>query len=84
MGYTSRRLHGYVLEQAWLFAGIGYAPALLITLILFPIVHDLTRLPIFVTWRLAAGVLILSFVMCSFSAILSSYRLRRADPAELF
>ncbi|MBW2382732.1 MAG: FtsX-like permease family protein [Deltaproteobacteria bacterium] len=84
MGYTSQRLHGYVLEQSWIFAVLGYAPALLLTLILFPIIHNVTLLPIFMTGKLAAGVLVLSFIMCTVASMLSSRRLRRADPAELF
>jgi putative ABC transport system permease protein len=84
MGYTSRKLHGYVLEQSWLFAGLGYLPALLLTMILFPVVHEITRLPLFITAKLAGGVFVLSFAMCSLAAVLSSRRLRRADPAELF
>jgi len=84
MGYTSRRLYTYVLEQSWIFAALGYAPALLLTLILFPIVHEVTRLPVFLTAKLALGVLLMSFAMCSVAAVLSSRRLRRADPAELF
>ena len=84
MGYTSQRLHSYVLEQSWIFAVLGYAPALLLTLILFPIIHNVTLLPIFMTGKLAAGVLALSFIMCTVAAVLSSRRLRRADPAELF
>jgi putative ABC transport system permease protein len=84
MGYPNRRLYGYVLQQAWLFAALGYLPALLISLLLFPLVHNLTRLPIFVTFSLASFVLIMSFIMCSLAALLSMRRLRLADPAELF
>jgi putative ABC transport system permease protein len=32
IGYEPRRVHGYVLQQAWLYAGLGYAPALLLSL----------------------------------------------------
>jgi putative ABC transport system permease protein len=84
MGYSSRRLGRYVLEQAWIFAGLGYVPALGIALILFPVVHGLTRLPIHMTFGLAFAVAVLSLGMCSIAALLSMRRLRRADPAELF
>ncbi len=84
MGYPGQRLSRYVLEQAWIYAGLGYLPALLLSLVLFPVVHSLTRLPVFMTLGLASGVAVLSVAMCSAAALLSMRRLRRADPAELF
>ncbi|MEE3326565.1 MAG: FtsX-like permease family protein [Myxococcota bacterium] len=84
MGYTRKQLLRFVLEQAWIFAAIGYLPALLISALLFPVIHDLTQLPVFLTAGLALGVLALGFIMCSSAAGLSFLRLRRADPAELF
>ena len=84
MGYTRKQLLRFVLTQAWIFAAIGYLPALLISAVLFPIVHDLTQLPVFLTAGLALGVLTLGFLMCSGAAGLSFLRLRKADPAELF
>jgi len=84
MGYSSRRLARYVLEQAWIFAGLGYVPALLVAVVLFPVVRGLTRLPIHMTFGLAAAVALMSLAMCSIAALLSMRRLRLADPAELF
>jgi len=84
MGYTRKQILRFVLEQAWIFAAIGYLPALLISAFLFPVIHDLTQLPVFLTAGLALGVLALGFIMCSGAAGLSFLRLRRADPAELF
>ena len=84
MGYTRKQLLRFVLTQAWIFAAIGYLPALLISAVLFPIVHDLTQLPVFLTAGLALSVLSLGFLMCSGAAGLSFLRLRKADPAELF
>ena len=84
MGYSRKQLLRFVLEQAWIFAAIGYFPALLISALLFPVIHDLTQLPVFLTAGLALSVLALGFVMCTGAAGLSFLRLRRADPAELF
>ena len=84
MGYSRRQLSFFVLEQAWIFAGLGYLPALAISSILFPVVHALTKLPIFMTLGLASGLAVLSAVMCSAAALLSMQKLRSADPAELF
>ncbi len=84
MGYGNRKLYRYVLEQAWIFSVLGFGPAFLICAMLFPVVHSLTLLPVFMTLRLALGVAGLSVLMCSLAAILSMQRLRMADPAELF
>ena len=84
MGYSTRRLSRYVLEQAWIFAVFGYVPALLMSLVIFPYVHSLTRLPIRMSLGLATLVGVLSVLMCSLAAGLSMRRLRRADPGDLF
>jgi putative ABC transport system permease protein len=84
MGYSNRRLYGYVLEQAGIFALLGFGPALAVAAMLFPILHGLTLMPIYMTLWLALFVLILSASMCAFAAILSLRRLRAADPADLF
>ena len=84
MGYSGRRLSFFVLEQAWIFAALGYVPALVISSLLFPVVHALTKLPIFMSLGLALGIAVLSVMMCSIAAILSMRKLRSVDPAELF
>ena len=84
MGYTDRKLTLYVLEQAWIYALLGFGPALFASLIAFPLIQGATNLPIFITPPLVVGILLLSLAMCTASAWASSRRLRRADPAELF
>ncbi len=84
MGYGNRSLYRYVLEQSWIFAVLGFGPAFGLCALLFPVIHSLTLLPVFMTLALASGVALLSLVMCSLAALLSMRRLRMADPAELF
>ena len=84
MGYSEKRLTRYVLEQAWIYSLLGFGPALLASLVAFPLIQGATDLPIFITPGLVGGMLVVSLVMCSLSALVSSRRLRRADPAELF
>jgi putative ABC transport system permease protein len=84
MGYTKLQLCRYVFEQSWIFAVLGYLPALVVSLALYPLVHNLTYLPIYMTMSLAAGVALLSLLMCSLSALLCMNKLVRVDPAELF
>lgn len=84
MGYSERRLTRYVVEQAWIYAVLGFGPALLTSLFAFPLIHGATNLPIFITPGLVGGILVLSLLMCTVSALVSARRLHRADPAELF
>jgi putative ABC transport system permease protein len=84
MGYTKLQLCRYVFEQSWIFAVLGYLPALGVSLALYPLVHNLTYLPIYMTMSLAAGVALLSLLMCSIAALLCMNKLVRVDPAELF
>jgi putative ABC transport system permease protein len=84
MGYESRRLYGYVLQQAWIFALVGYVPALLASLALYRVTRTATLLPIAMSTERALLVLGLSLLMCTGAGALTLGRLRRADPAELF
>jgi putative ABC transport system permease protein len=84
IGYEPRRVHGYVLQQAWLYAGLGYAPALLLSLLLYRVTRDATLLPVFMTGARALLVLVLALLMCTAAGLLALRKLRRADPAELF
>jgi putative ABC transport system permease protein len=84
MGYSNRRLYGYVFRQSWVFAGLGFVPALIVSAALFPFIHSLTRLPVFMTIGLATFIGVLSLVMCTIAASISLRKLGNADPAELF
>lgn len=84
MGYGDRRLVRFVLQKAWIFAALGFLPAVALTAALFPFVHGATRLPVFLTLPLGLFVGIAALSMSAAAALLSSGRLRRADPAELF
>jgi putative ABC transport system permease protein len=84
MGYSNRKLYGYVIRQSWIFAGLGFVPALLSSALLFPLIHSLTRLPVFLTWGLALTIGMLSIVMCTIAGGVSLRKLQSADPAELF
>jgi putative ABC transport system permease protein len=84
MGYSNRRLYGYVFRQAWVFAGLGFGPALVASASLFPVIHGATRLPIVMSAGLAISIGVLSVVMCTLAAAVSVRKLRSVDPAELF
>ncbi|MCU0241429.1 MAG: FtsX-like permease family protein [Vicinamibacteria bacterium] len=84
MGYPHSVLKRLVIEQAWLFAILGYIPGFLTAVLIYIRGRGMTLLPLFMTPERAIGVLLLSLVMCTVAALLSTRRLNRADPAELF
>jgi putative ABC transport system permease protein len=84
MGYNSLYLSGVVLRQAVAFAVLGYIPGLLVALLLYWLGRRYEQILLFLTWERAAGVLLLSIAMCSLSGLLAIYKVKAADPAELF
>lgn len=84
MGFTNRRLYLLVLQQSWLFAALGYVPALLLALLVYEAAYRATLVPIAMSGGRALLVLLLSLSMCTVAGLLSLRRIRSADPAELF
>lgn len=84
MGYEGGYLARLVLEQAVVYALLGYIPGLLCSLWLYELGAALANLPIGMTWGRAGAVLLLSLAMCVFSALLAVRKVRSADPADLF
>lgn len=84
MGYTAWRINRIVFEQAFLFAILGYVPALFIAAGLYATMHAGTNLPVYMTLPRALLVLAMAIAMCLGSAFLGIRKVRTADPAELF
>jgi len=84
MGYGDRRLYRFVLQQAWVFALLGFALAFAITASCFPLLRGATNLPVFMTAPLAIFVFLTSVAMCTVAGVLSVRRISTMDPAELF
>jgi putative ABC transport system permease protein len=73
-----------VLEQATLSALAGWAPAVLVSILLFRIIGGVALLPLHMTVELALVSLLLTLSMCLISAVLAVRRVVSADPAEVF
>jgi len=84
MGFPNERIYLLVLQQSWIFAALGYLPALLLALLVYQAAYDATRIPIAMNILRAVVVLVLSLAMCTVSGLLSLRRVSSADPAELF
>jgi DevC protein len=84
MGYQNRYLVKVVLEQAVLYALLGYIPAWLLAHVVFYIIGEMALMPMSVSFSLTAISLGLTVLMCVGSALIAVRRVIAADPAELF
>jgi putative ABC transport system permease protein len=84
MGYQNRYLVKVVLQQAALYALLGYVPAWILCYAIFRIIHEIVLLPMSMSVGLTVMTLALSVGMCVGSALIAVRRVVAADPAELF
>jgi len=84
MGYPMSFLIGVVLQEAVILSVLGYLPAFAITLGLYRMAGDATRLPLEMSVERGVAVLMLTVVMCAVSGLIAVRKLRSADPAEIF
>jgi len=84
MGYSNHYLSGIVLQEAAWLAALGYLPGIAVTLGLYRVTAQATRLPLELTPALALGVLVLTAGMCGCAGVIALRKVRSADPAEVF
>ena len=84
MGYTHGYLRNVVLQEAIILAVLGFIPGLGIAHLVFTKGADATRLPLEMSMQSAAGVFVLTVVMCAGSGLMALRKLRAVDPAEVF
>jgi putative ABC transport system permease protein len=84
MGYSNRFLSNVVLQEAAALAVLGYLPGVAITLGLYRITADATRLPLELGGARALVVFVLTLAMCGGAASMALRKVRSADPAEVF
>ena len=84
MGFRNKYLLNVVFQQAVILAILGYIPGFTISLGLYDLAKDATKLPI--VMDLSKGLLVFSSVifMCLTSGFFSTNKLRKVDPAEIF
>ncbi|MGE4527390.1 MAG: FtsX-like permease family protein [Rhodospirillaceae bacterium] len=84
MGYGPRYLVGVILEETALLAVAGFIPGLLVSLLLYEGIGDMTRLVMFLTPGRIAAIFFLTLVMCVAAGLLAIRKVLRLDPADLF
>ncbi|MCT0214086.1 MULTISPECIES: ABC transporter permease DevC [unclassified Synechococcus] len=84
MGYTDSFVISVVIQQSAILAVIGFVPGVIISMGLYSLLANVTKLTVFMTVNRALQVLILTFVMCVGSGALATRKLVELDPADVF
>jgi putative ABC transport system permease protein len=84
MGYRNLYLLFIVFQEAIILAALGYIPGFSLSLGLYDLTKRATFLPLAMAPQRALLVMLLTFIMCSFSGFIAMRKLRKADPADIF
>ncbi|HLP89663.1 MAG TPA: ABC transporter permease DevC [Nostocaceae cyanobacterium] len=84
MGFKNKYLLSVVFQQALILAGLGYIPGFAISLSLYDLAKEATKLPISMDFGKGFLVLFSVVLMCLTSGFFSTNKLRNLDPAEIF
>jgi putative ABC transport system permease protein len=84
MGYSDTYLIGVILQEALLFAALGFVPGFLLSTGLYALFKSVTFLPIAMKLSRATTVLVLTIIMCVGAGAIAMQKLRAADPADIF
>jgi putative ABC transport system permease protein len=84
MGYKQIFLLSVVFQEAIILSILGFIPGTGISLFLYNLTRNATQLPMLMTVSKAAGVLMLTILMCLISGAIAVRKLGRADPADIF
>ncbi len=84
MGYTNGYLFKVVLQESVILAVLGFLPGLGVSVALFHLAGEATKLPLEMDLRLGGLVLGLTVSMCAVSGALALRKVRSADPADIF
>lgn len=84
MGYHSAALHSIILQQACIYALLGFIPATGLAFLLYAEMRRQTRLPMVMTGGRVVVVLAVSLLICLSAGWLASRKAHQKDPADLF
>jgi putative ABC transport system permease protein len=83
MGYQGGYLIKIVLQQAFLYAILGYVPAWMLCYPIFHLMSDMALIPMTLSVELTAISFAFTVAMCIGAALIAVRRVIAADPAEL-
>lgn len=83
MGAPARYLHGIILRQATIAAGIGYALGIAIAGLVVASARD-SSAAMLMPWPLAAALGVATVAMCAAAAVISIRKVMAIDPVSVF
>lgn len=84
LGYGNGYIYGVVLRQAFIFSMLGFVPAFFLAVALYSLLRTEALVPVAMEPARAAGVFLLTTVMCLSATFLAVRKVRQADPSDLF
>lgn len=84
IGYTNSYLSSVVITQTIIMSFLGFLPAVFIASLLYKIIYEVTKLPIYLTLDKIIFVFISSMLMCCLSGIIALRKVLVEDPANIF
>lgn len=84
IGHTNRYLQFAIFQQAAILAILGYIPGFFISLGLYNMAKEATKLPVIMNSSQAIFVLVSILLMSVVSGTIAMGKLRSADPADIF
>jgi putative ABC transport system permease protein len=84
MGYSNRYLSSIVIQEAVILSFLGFVPGLVVTLVIYVVLTEMTGLPMQFTPGRIGLILGLTFLMCVGSSLLAVGKVKTVDPADVF
>ncbi|MCA9070853.1 MAG: FtsX-like permease family protein, partial [Planctomycetaceae bacterium] len=84
MGYSNGFLGQIIVSQAVILSVVGYVPGLLIAFVLYIITENLAGIPMQMRRFDVGLVLCLALGFCVASGLAALWKIRQAEPADLF
>ncbi len=84
IGFGRRYLIGVITRQSLIYSFAGFAPAVLITLVIFAFINWAILLPMEMTAGIFWVTLVMTAAMCLVAGLMAARRALAADPAEVF
>lgn len=84
IGYSGMQLLIVIFQEAMILAVLGFIPGYTLSIGMYMLLGNLTRIPLNMRFDVALQVFILTVVMCLISGAIAARKLQSADPADVF
>lgn len=84
IGYRDISLLAVIFQEALILSIVGFMPGFIISYTMYGLLSMITGLELAMQVNVATTVFVLTVIMCLASALITSSKLRSADPADVF